>query len=620
MTATCFEENLAFLSAHQPALFYYIQAFSPSEAVSGHFSNGSVSLQAAQADKTWWLYSPHAPEKDAARFLTRISFAHYDYVIVLGLGLGYVPEMILQHNPHLKKLFIMELDPGLVRLAMTFRDLRPLLSDPRCVLFTDTRPEEILSKLMDYSMVGFSKTRLVAKPEIIRVHKEAYADFQIQLTNKLKLLSIMYGIKFSPIRQTDYLNQCKNLLRLAKSYGAGMWENQLTGMPVICVAAGPSLSGAIPALKQAGGRAVIVAADTAVKRLLQAGICPDIITTMDAFDRNYKNFEGIMDQLTRVPLIADMVSNPRIIQEYPGPIFFSNPDNHLIRYFQSSVPAFTQLKNNVSTALLNVSFAIKAGASSLILLGQDLAYDLEDWRSDSGKADCVFEQNGQWFMRRGDAQRGYTEALLTALPNTEGKTVYTHEEFLQIKQVLEETIRLSRIPAVNCTAGGLRLAGITHQPLSDVLSGLNEIWPIGQRIREIVSQSRQADTSEFHENARSLQSILATWEPILAEAAAILDRELAQSPESQVLLPAESILHLNETRDMLFSYAGLTCILEELLSGNIFVLQSRQAETLVGQPIGAPMTVEAAKTLHLVFYTYLQSTRILLENLPDFSL
>lgn len=56
-------------------------------------------------------------------------------------------------------------------------------------------------------------------------------------------------------------------------------RRRVRGKTVFVVGAGPSLQGALGALAAYGDRAVLIAADTAVKPLIRGGITPDIITT-----------------------------------------------------------------------------------------------------------------------------------------------------------------------------------------------------------------------------------------------------------------------------------------------------------------------------------------------------
>ncbi len=60
-----------------------------------------------------------------------------------------------------------------------------------------------------------------------------------------------------------------------------LWGILPDDVPVIVVSAGPSLNKNIEDLKKAVGKACIIATDTAMKPLLNAGIVPDLFVIVD---------------------------------------------------------------------------------------------------------------------------------------------------------------------------------------------------------------------------------------------------------------------------------------------------------------------------------------------------
>lgn len=102
-----------------------------------------------------------------------------------------------------------------------------------------------------------------------------------------KLRKHVFDIEVSWNTQVRYTNVTatnlfKNFPYLCEGYGVQELKNILPkDFPVIIVSAGPSLNKNIQDLKLAKGKACIIATDTAMKPLLNAGIIPDLFVIVD---------------------------------------------------------------------------------------------------------------------------------------------------------------------------------------------------------------------------------------------------------------------------------------------------------------------------------------------------
>jgi len=111
--------------------------------------------------------------------------------------------------------------------------------------------------------------------------EELDADFLLSKTNKNTLAKKLQG-------------WCQNLVynipNIIDSKPYNDLVNKFEGVPAFVCLAGPSLQNNMHALKRAKGKSLIIAVDTSLRPLLEAGVVPDICVTHDANPNGAKFF------------------------------------------------------------------------------------------------------------------------------------------------------------------------------------------------------------------------------------------------------------------------------------------------------------------------------------------
>lgn len=142
-------------------------------------------------------------------------------------------------------------------------------------------------------------------------------------------------------------------------------------VPAVLVSAGPSLNRSLESLKEAKGRAFVLAVDTAMKPLLKAGVVPDVFATIDAKkDMCLFETEGI----GKVPIVAPTCARTSIMEKQERRIFFD--DGYLLprHLYAINGKEFPRVDMGGSVACMAFSLLYKMGFETVILVGQDLAY------------------------------------------------------------------------------------------------------------------------------------------------------------------------------------------------------------------------------------------------------
>lgn len=142
-------------------------------------------------------------------------------------------------------------------------------------------------------------------------------------------------------------------------------------IPAIVVAAGPSLNKNIEILKRAKNRAFIVAVDTAVKPLVNAGIIPDLYVVIDG-KKPLKLFE--LEEARTIPMVTSITAAKDVLKNHTGKkLFFFEGENISYHILAMNGIPFSSVSCGGSVACSAFSLVYKLGFSTIIMVGQDLA-------------------------------------------------------------------------------------------------------------------------------------------------------------------------------------------------------------------------------------------------------
>lgn len=171
-------------------------------------------------------------------------------------------------------------------------------------------------------------------------------------------------------------NVIRNLPMLAKTNLISELKKILpSDVPVIIVAAGPSLDKNIDLLKRAKGHCLIFAVDTAMKYLLSHDIIPDLGITIEPI-KPMANYED--DRCFDIPHVFDSESNPEIVSRQRARTFIYNCRDYVKRLLTAlgkNVPPDVASGGSVATAAFAICYQLQM--KRIIMIGQDLAYQGE---------------------------------------------------------------------------------------------------------------------------------------------------------------------------------------------------------------------------------------------------
>jgi hypothetical protein len=291
-------------------------------------------------------------------------------VVAIGLGLGFLLDA-LERRGWTGKVLAFEPAPRTVRAMLGRRDWQDWITAGRLRIFLAP----------DFRGVGESwrwfadetDPPVFVNPALARLRAPGVARAREVLGR------IRYDAAANAAARRDHgprylLNTLRNLPAIAAGGDASQLVNAASGVPAIVVAAGPSLDAALPALYEAQDSAIIIAVDTAVRPLLQAGIAPHIAVAVDPSDINGRH---LMD-LPPCPdtfLVTEGSLDPYAVAAFGGRTFFFNVSDHQPwPWITAAGRPIARLRAWGSVLTTAFDLALKMGCNPLIFTGADLSY------------------------------------------------------------------------------------------------------------------------------------------------------------------------------------------------------------------------------------------------------
>lgn len=254
-------------------------------------------------------------------------------------------------------------------------------------------------------------------------------------------------------------------LRRAPPWASTIGEPWL-GLHAFVVAAGPSLDKNLYLLPEAKKRGPVVAVNTSVRACLSVGVQPDVVLCLEAHDLR-GHFEGLDP---RVPVVLDMRASEANWSAHPRAWAIANHDPSLSRI--QAMLGVPPVPYEGSCACAAVSLAIRWGAATVVLMGQDLSYPGGRCYSETtpfGDVRCEVMDGVLHYVGTSKQPHPEPAHMVPAwgggqVPTTHGMATFLHW-FGQVAMKHE---------IINATEGGARIDGSYEHWLEDVLAVLPE--------------------------------------------------------------------------------------------------------------------------------------------------
>lgn len=244
-------------------------------------------------------------------------------------------------------------------------------------------------------------------------------------------------------------------------------KEEFAGRPFVVVSAGPSLAKNVDLLRDIKDRCVIVANDATALKLLDIGITPHIVCSLERGLVTYNHLirRPVMkypEECAKILLVCQAVCVPNTYGTWPGPkIIVGKGEIPVDKWFVEGTLGGTVMESGSSVAHMCLGLAQELGASSVALIGQDLAYGADG----ATHSDGVFDDGMKAYFKNIKAREG-----IYKVEGALGGTVETSSLWIQFLRLFEQRAAESDIDIFDCTEGGALIRGTKIEPFKKYIA------------------------------------------------------------------------------------------------------------------------------------------------------
>ncbi len=469
--------NLAALAVSNPSLPDLIRAAPPSRCRFFPAADGLVTGEAPVGEAMRPLASRHRPLEEADALVEDVDLANNATVIVVGFGLGYHVRRLGERMEKTGIVAVYEPDLGLLRDVLSRIDHSAWIRRCNLLFVTDLEDRgEWARRFGGLDVVLVQGIRIVEHPPSRVRMPDAAKRVSDRMAESVRAarLSMTTTLVRSVATANAYLG---NIAHYAAGSGCAELREIAKGRLGIVVSAGPSLKRNMHLLAAPGvrERCVIVATQTTLRPLLDAGVRPHFVCALDWHHISRRFYEGVRaEDVAETTLIVDPQANPIIPRSYPGPVRVFHAD-FLKAILGPVAREMGRVQTGNTVAHLCYSFSRWLGCDPVALIGQDLGFTdglyyargtaIDDvWAPELNPFNTVEMMEWQRIMRH--------RHHLRKVKDIHGRSIYTDsqmESYLNKFEMLFTADREAGRRTIDATEGGVAKAATEVMPLAEAL-------------------------------------------------------------------------------------------------------------------------------------------------------
>lgn len=458
MNRTIYEKNMAAFHARY-------------DYVAGQFENKEYELSenlTAQLEKpdriritkdgqTIILGAHYSETERAQKWIENLRLLpEYSTVLIVGLGNGFYLQELLRATSENLNILVYEPCVELFLKVLEEIDITEIFENrPVALLVKSINEEElipVMSKWLTNETLSYFRTKIL--PGYDQLFPEEIKEFLGIV--KRHLVHIKTNQNTIAFFGNFY---ARNVIGNAKQILKSHTINQLSGLlpndrPAVVIAAGPSLKKNIHVLKEAEGKALLIAVDTALKPLADAGVIPDLFVTVDG-NKPVELFDR--EDIRNIPMVLSADVNSEAVRRHTGKkIFYYNGEEFIRNLYQEHQIPCSGLPSGGSVSNSAFSLAERLGFETIILVGQDLAYTGNRSHMEGSFSEEEIQKK---------------RALATAMVgDIDGNMVPTQPNMLMFLQWFEERMKeRPELKVIDATEGGAKKKGAVIMTLKEAI-------------------------------------------------------------------------------------------------------------------------------------------------------
>lgn len=445
-------------------------------------------IQTAEG-RTARLNSAYNPKQEAVFWADGQRRLDASNLFILGLGNGVFAEEILRRRGQETKVVIYEPSLRVFLYVLEHFDIRFCFREPGVRLIVEALNEDLFAAVtetmitndnyMDY-MFLFCPQMQSLFPDSRKQLLEMYAR------DGIGWIQTNRNIERRQIRISPY-NQIHNLQYLEENTVVPYLKKVFPkDVPVILIGAGPSLKDEIEVLRNAGDKAFLFAADSALSFLLKENIVPDAFVCIEA-KKPMSFFQE--EEICDIPAFVKVDSTHRLLRRHRAAKIFGYDIGYPQTVYEEYGVPQSQYRygSNGMTSLFSI--CDEMGVETVIFVGQDMCFG-PDGRSHAGGRDEGFEKNERFLCE-----------------NNQGETVQSRLDWFKLVKWYENAmLDCSMKHVINTSAHGAKIKGCELMTLEQALERFGTsheaFKSVAERADRTFSHTRPFDIKALYENSR----------------------------------------------------------------------------------------------------------------------
>jgi len=494
-----FERNLEALRENNPGL---------ARELRGVTSGGVELVEARNSEYTFkyrgiYFHSRYDPVKEALVQFEGITETEADWVVLFGLGCGYLFKTFVQgRQGRAQGAKVVVFEPSMDILVGVLRklDLSRFFIKKNVYIYTR------LGLVEDMVSTQIECVENILRYETIAYKQVFFRELEelIAGVEKARNVSRAYVKKDIDSRLVFLENYFANIDNFFKYPDVSSLLNKFKGVPMIVVGSGPSLEKNVELLKGVKGKAVIIAAVSALMPLIHFGITPDLVICGEQVKLD-GHFTGAEEESRTRFIFADVVHPSMFDRRSKGKyVYISNfmwlSLQHARFWGNKYCPEFG---GSVTTTALGLG--VDLGCDPVVMIGQDLAFgDNSTHAKGAAYSDqsLHFEEDGTVKIQERYANSEEVFELeheVLWLDGVNGRRlpsksdwVTFHSWFVEYMRKHHEAENPTRV--INATEGGAHIEGMEHARLKDVIERfITRDYPIEDILNKADKEREKAD-------------------------------------------------------------------------------------------------------------------------------
>jgi len=415
------------------------------------------------------LHSRHDPRSEAKRLIDAVNVTDKFCFVVFGFGLGYHVRELFDRLKGDAFIAVCEPSVPLLATALAGVDLGDVIDSGRLLILDRLDKTDLHEKFRPFNTLMMLGAQFVPHPPSARAAPE-FHDHARKLITEFVAYSRMTLLTLVGNAQVTCRNVAYNLPRYLSTPPINFLRDRFKNSPAVVISGGPSLRRNIDLLPEAKGRAVLIAVQTLFRPLLERGIIPDFVTSLDFHAISQQFFQGI-EQHHDVHLIAEPKVSWHVLDQYRGPVSLLHSP-YAEQLIGLRLASRDGLRAGATVAHLAFYLAEYMGCDPIIFVGQDLAFTghcfyipgvetHRTWSSEINRFNTLETKEWERIVRN--------RPILKKVLDVYGREVYTDELLLTYLEQFERDFERTSARVIDATEGGARLRGTEVATLREAL-------------------------------------------------------------------------------------------------------------------------------------------------------